>query len=620
MNLRLLILLRKNILNFIILFIPVVFFQPFFDPFGPAQLMAARLFLPFFFLLYFLEARRRGGFEVKINPALFPAFLYAVIAVLSVAWAMNAQIASKYAFELVLFIFGAYFIWNVSDENDGRRMLFLVFFVHVIMAVYGLAQRFDADIFSWNTNFQGRPMGTIGNPNFFASQLLIPMFLLLSYAVLGKKHKAAAGAGFVVMFAVFLYAKVAGTYIGFAGGMALFAILWLTLKGSHVKMFIKRRKKAAAAALLALIIGGAAVYPAVLAESKRFLEGKQRSVIHRFLMWEAGWLMIKESPVKGKGMGMYRLNFPHYQGILLNDPKNDKYDYVVTWMPHQNYILIASETGILGLGAFLAVVAVLFYSAYRSFYIRKRGDPFLAGAVSGAAALLGASLFNTFYNIPATTLYFFILIFFVSAYKKERSLKSAGIGKKGAIAGAAASAFLIMFSAAADGKAAASNIYLKQANRLVKSGHYKSAINYYERIVEQNNVELCPQTDVAQYYYAAEAYRQAGYPKKAYEYYKKDLEINPYCPEVNNMFGALSGQLSAEGTGSLKEAIQHLETAVFAAPHYETAYINLITAYMAAGDTENAKKTAEKYIRFNGDDGKMDPYIKAIIKTEQGPE
>ena len=38
-----------NLIVFITALIPVVFWQPFFDPFGPAQLMVLRVFVPLAF-------------------------------------------------------------------------------------------------------------------------------------------------------------------------------------------------------------------------------------------------------------------------------------------------------------------------------------------------------------------------------------------------------------------------------------------------------------------------------------------------------------------------------------------------------------------------------------------
>ena len=154
------------------------------------------------------------------------------------------------------------------------------------------------------------------------------------------------------------------------------------------------------------------------------------------------------------------------------------------------------------------------------------------------------------------------------------------------------------------GKLITSNVYLKRANKFSKLKQYSKSINYYNRIFSIAPVELCPQTDVAQFYYAAEAYREAGDIKTANSLYKKDLALNPYCPEVNNMLGATSGQL-----GDIDSAVKYLETAVFTAPHYKAAYKNLATAYIAKKEYENTIKILEKYMLLNGADDEFSRLI-----------
>jgi tetratricopeptide (TPR) repeat protein len=204
---------------------------------------------------------------------------------------------------------------------------------------------------------------------------------------------------------------------------------------------------------------------------------------------------------------------------------------------------------------------------------------------------------NTFYNIAATTLCFFLFIFVQYLYTGREGAYVLDRKKTG-IAAVIAAAVLVMFIAA-DGRTMASNVYLKKAVKEEKDRDFVSAIAHYDRIISMKPVELCPQTDVAQYYYAAEAYRESGDLKKAQEYYAEDLKINPYCPEVNNMLGAVTGQL-----GGIEQAIGLLKLSIYIAPHYDAAYMNLATAYASKKDYGGARNIIEKYINENGHDQK----------------
>ena len=261
-----------------------------------------------------------------------------------------------------------------------------------------------------------------------------------------------------------------------------------------------------------------------------------------------------------------------------------------------------SETGIAGIVLFLAAVIAGFYFLAKS--LRGEINPYNASIASALIALLWASFFNTFYNVPSTMLFFFLFLIAAAGINgKEKVL----ILKNPAIKiVCAAGLILFVYSAVADGKTITASVYLKKANSLTRQKLLDKAIPMHERIMQLAPVELCPQTDVAQYYYAAEAYREAGMLQKAYELYGKDLALNPYCPEVNNMYGALAGQL-----GNIDLSIAHLKTAVFTAPHYETAYTNLATAYMVKGDKESAKAILKQFVEKNGTNERIEILIKA---------
>ena len=595
-------LLLDNLIFFIIFTIPLIFWQPFFDPFGPAQLMVIRVFIPLLIFIYFLYGYIKGEIKLRKTKYLIPFFIYIAISFFSIAFSINKEISFKYFLEIFLTITGAFIIFSILDNVKIKRIIFYILFIHILISIYGIFQHFDMDFFKWNTNFGGRPLGTIGNPDFFAGELLLPVFLLLTYFVAGEKHKILTGISFFIVFLCLIYTKVVGVYIGFFAGFILFTFLIVFFKKDFIFNYFQKQKRIIFI-FLAIIVVLIFLTPHGLKIAKERFADKKRSIIHRFLMWETSLYMIKDHPVFGTGFGTYRLHYPYYQGILLNNQVNKDYDYVVTWMPHQNYLLIAAETGILGLGAFLLIIFIFLFLNYDLFIKKKNFNLTFIGIFSGIFSLLISSFFNTFYNIPSTTLLFFLFLLFQDLNSGKIEIKNKNI-----IAGLITIAGIILFyTIVSDGKTLLANVYLKEANKLSKNRYYNNAINYYERIISLKPIELTPQMDVGYYYYAAETYREIGNFEKAKEYYEKDLKINPYCPEVNNMLGAIYGQL-----GFFDKSVEKLKMAVFVAPHYEAAYSNLATAYIAKGDKENAKNVLQKYIQINGKSEKIESMIAVI--------
>ncbi len=583
-------LLVKNTANFIVAAVTLVFYQPFYDPFGPAQLSVVRIFVPFIvFMAAILSIRLQKNFVIK-SYSFVPFFVYCFVCLLSVLSAINKEISLKYSYEMILFACGALIIHSVCGEKGIRKILTLIIIVNFINGIYGVMQHFGLDPFPWNTDFFGRPMGTTGNPDFYAGHLLLGAFISAGRIIYEKKYRMLNAILLLPVILSLIYAKVVGAWIGFIAGAVFLYI-------SHMVIYKEQRKKMAVAAGV-ILIAAVLASPLVI---KKITESKKRSIEHRLIMWKAAFNMFKEKPVLGMGMGMYRLNYPKYQAVLLNESKDKSVDYVVTWMPHQNYLLILSETGILGFAAFCWIIFAFVLGFFSS---AKSGKTDVMGMSAAVVSILGASLVNTFYNIPATVLYIFI---FMAALSKNISSKSFNANAAKAVA--AISFLFLGYSLFHDSRTLLSNVYLKKANKLSEQGIYNKAAEMYERILWMKPVELNPQADVGMYYFAAENYRKAGMAEKAREMYKKDLEINPYCPEVNNMYGAISGQL-----GDLETAIKHIKIAVYTAPHYEAAYTNLATAYMAKGDVGSAREALQKFVEYNGINERIERLIKATEK------
>lgn len=589
----------RNLLSAALFLSPLVFWQQFLDAFGPAQAAVIRIFIPAAFIIYFAVQYLEGRLVLKKNPALLPAALYLAVCLVSVLFSINKSISLKYVYELFLAAAGGYLVFLLFKGNEVKRFLYVIIVSFFISSLYGLMQAGGMDPFRWSTNFAGRPMGTIGNPDFFAGQMLIPFFTALGLAVYHKRFRKLSIVISVLSAICIAFTKVAGAYIGAAAGLAVFAFFVFVKDRAAFGLSLKKSVLIAAAAVI--IIGAAGLVSGGRIAS--FIKAKEYSLKHRLIMWEASLLMAKDAPVLGKGQGTYRLHYPMYQGKLLNDPKNKDYDYVVTWMPHQQYLLILAETGFMGLGSFVFII-IVFYRGAASAVKHGVLQGASRGITAGMTALLAASFFNTFYNVPSTTLYFFAVIFMIHGLSDEPGGAYAS-GKKTALAALVVSVLALVFSVYGDSKTLAANGYLKKANSMADKKIAGPVEEYYTRVLVLEPVELCPQTDVAQYYYAAEYFRNRGELLKAEELYRRDLAVNPYCPEVNNMLGALLGQL-----GKTDEAFEKLELAVYAAPHYDAAYINLATAYASKARWDKAAETLRRFIAMNGANAEIENMLR----------
>jgi len=111
--------------------------------------------------------------------------------------------------------------------------------------------------------------------------------------------------------------------------------------------------------------------------------------------WREATSIIKDFPILGIGLNTYSKIAPRYK---------------VSWggYPHNCYLHMAAETGLLGLGSFIWMICVLFHMTLRN--LKKIQNPFkhtlLYGFLLGLAGFLTHSFLDTnFYSIQLGMLF-----------------------------------------------------------------------------------------------------------------------------------------------------------------------------------------------------------------------
>jgi hypothetical protein len=121
-------------------------------------------------------------------------------------------------------------------------------------------------------------------------------------------------------------------------------------------------------------------------------------------LWRAATQMISESPIYGVGPGTYPLRYGAYLGLARWDERA---------YSHNIYLELGATTGLVGLAAFLVVVAAAFVPVARRLGRRADPDPdtdalatrtwlALAGILAAGIAFLGHGLFDYFFAFNAT--------------------------------------------------------------------------------------------------------------------------------------------------------------------------------------------------------------------------
>jgi O-antigen ligase len=159
----------------------------------------------------------------------------------------------------------------------------------------------------------------------------------------------AAGWGF---FALIL-TQTRGAWINFMAGMVLFLVF-----SGKVRYLGQVLLGVGATAGIGFVI-----FRKVILE--RFSEGVD-TLIYRLNLMQSAFEMIKSHPFLGIGINNYARVMDDYVPFFLTQER---------WIVHNHYLLVASETGLLGLGLFLILLVTLFRTAWRG---RRSSDPFIS--------------------------------------------------------------------------------------------------------------------------------------------------------------------------------------------------------------------------------------------------
>lgn len=309
-------------------------------------------------------ARDRGLADLRLAETLKALAVYLLVALLAesasvirkAVWVLLACGALLGGLALVQVLSG-----DVSNEYGGLARIKLAH-------VYGEA-------------FEPRIAGPLGDPNFFAQILvaLVPLGLFTAWSErrLGTRILAFACAGLAAAAAVLTYSR--------GGALALGAVLALSFLSRRID--VRQTAAAAAATVLLLLLFVPADFARRLTTLEQVLPGAEAEVLHpdssfqkRRLLVGAAWRMFLDHPGLGVGVGNYTVHFDEYADEVgsaareYEDPEEMHY-------PHNLYLEIAAETGLIGLAVFAAAVAAAFVALRRA-----RGD-FSAAGDEGTGAV-----------------------------------------------------------------------------------------------------------------------------------------------------------------------------------------------------------------------------------------
>lgn len=196
----------------------------------------------------------------------------------------------------------------------------------------------------------------------------------------------------IVINLLFTYSR--GAWIAFIIGI-IFLIIFL--KNKKIRIIL----------LFSLLIFALGIICSSTLQERFFLAFKRGGDTGRLEIWRAAILMFRESPLIGKGLGLFMDLLP-------------KYSKIGYYYAHNCYLQILSETG---LGGFLSFLWFLKEIVWQGAKKLKEHDILFSGLFFALITFLSHSFFDTnFYSLKLSIL-FWVLVSFIVVYPSLTLLK-----------------------------------------------------------------------------------------------------------------------------------------------------------------------------------------------------
>lgn len=322
------------------------------------------------------------------------------------------------------FLFFLLILINIKTKEQIKRIVIIAVSSSFFACLYGLVQVAGFDPLNWIEPSRLRITSTFGQPNFFASYLLLVCPLTVYLFFSSKKFLIKFIYLIVFIFQLlclyFTYSRAG--WVGFLAGVFIYLLIYLFFinKNTAKEFLLKNFKRVLLALLLIIFCSGCLFFLNARFSSrvKNAVNFSSGSVASRMEYWQASWKAIKKKPLLGWGP-------ENQKEALIGYYKKDwAVDSFVNSYPDRAHNLVLDIlliSGFAGLLFFLALIYCFFQLAIDN--IKKNKSKNLSLAVLCAASGYFISLLFGF-SIVATDIYFWLYFALLLVISLENNAES----------------------------------------------------------------------------------------------------------------------------------------------------------------------------------------------------
>ena len=606
---------KSNVFNIIyfvfFLFLPFIYSEEVIDPILiPRQLYLSLFLLIIGFVIIIQLINKKTIPDLSFLKTTLP-LVFCVFILISIISAINATaiseslyVISKTTIEISFFAITTYLILQKKIELEALIKAIVLFSTSsIFLACYQTYSLFfsDEDFFN-NMNLIS---ATFANKNLLSSILFLTLPFVCSGFFLNKEWKNIATVSSFLILLLLLIIQTRTVLIAI-----LFSFLiYLTLIFKN-RVFSTSYKKIIITSVISLsIILGSFLY---FKQEKYFSRLTNTNTAHiRTLLWENSLSIAKDHPFLGVGSGNWQIHFPKY-GMNKFDEYSIKNGMITYQRPHNDFLWVLSENGIIGLSIYLLIfISSLFYlwrlmNFQTDSKIKKTYALFFSGIIG--------YMIISFADFPLERIEHQVILLLIFSFTTAHYFEAFKNSKKETTNFPSFSIFILLFFITVFLSLIVSlKRYSGESHtRIMKNFHHKS--NWTQMIKEADRaINFCYQIDPMSApleWYKGVALFSLGNYELALTSFEKANEIHPNNMHILNNLGTCY-ELNKEH----KKAEAFYLKALSISSEFDEARLNLAAVYFNNGNNEMAFNTIDK-INTDCPDAKYKVFLMAILKLK----
>ena len=282
------------------------------------------------------------------------------ISAASLLWTQSLT-SSVYELIRLVSIIGIYLVACavITTREQFTRFIHTLILSLVIPVVFGLYQIATHTGFSF-FDLSNRVYGTFGHPNVFGFYLVLMISIMGSFAIAKGKNRTSgiAAVGFLLLAAMLALTYTRGAWLGMLVALLVvgFArvpkrVLVVLILGSIISLSAPILNRWALTTL-GVDVGKVPVISRLMQSNN-----EANSIDWRFGVWHEMTAKFRERPLLGYGLG----SFTKVRELQVND-------HYASTEAHNDYLRLAVETGIVGLGIYVLLLFLVARALIRTYH------------------------------------------------------------------------------------------------------------------------------------------------------------------------------------------------------------------------------------------------------------